>query len=84
MKKLSYLNELAKLLTVKVEALTDEFFLKNTQLWDSLSIISTVALIDNHYNVATSGVEIEQCNTVGDIFILIKQKLLEKYELAAA
>lgn len=76
MKKLEYLNELAKLLAVKVESLTDSFLLKSHLLWDSLSMISAVALIDQHYQVAVSGEEINNCNSVGDIFYLIEQKRL--------
>ncbi len=78
MEKQQYLQELAKLLAVKVDTLTDGFLLEGAQLWDSLSIVSTIAVIDRHYQVMVKGIEVEQCKTVGDIFDLIKQRLATK------
>lgn len=74
MKKLECLNELARLLVVEVELLTDNFLLKNHLMWDSLSMISVIALIDHKYQVTVSGEEVNNCNTIGDIFNLIKGK----------
>ncbi len=74
MKKSECLNELAKLLVVEVSLLTDDFLLKNHQLWDSLSMISVIALIDQQYQVTVSGEEVDKCNTIGDLFNLIKRK----------
>ncbi|OGT06654.1 MAG: hypothetical protein A2103_03545 [Gammaproteobacteria bacterium GWF2_41_13] len=65
---------MAKLLEVNVEALTDEFVLQENRLWDSLSVVSTIAAIDSHYHVVIKGEEIEECYTLGDLFRLIEQK----------
>ena len=48
--------------------------LKNLQQWDSISILSTIALIDECFHVMISGNEIEACETLGDILKLIKIK----------
>jgi acyl carrier protein len=43
-----------------------------TQLaWDSLAIVSTMALIDECYGVLVSGKALGQCRTVGDIEQLV-------------
>ena len=78
MEKQAYLNELSGLLAVNVESLTDDFSLRNHHLWDSLSIVSTIASIDSYYHVSMKGEELEQCDSVGDIFKRIKEKLTLK------
>ena len=78
MEKKQYLNELSKLLATKVDVLTDEFVLEQSPLWDSLSMVSTIASIDHYYQVTVKGAEVERCNTVGDIFGLVEQKLVAK------
>lgn len=43
-----------------------------TQLaWDSLAIVSAIALIDECYGVLVSGKALGQCRTVGDIERLV-------------
>ncbi len=69
-----YLEELAKLLAVSAEVLTDDFMLQDSQLWDSLSIVSTIASLERYYHVIIKGQEIEKCQTVGDIFKLVEDK----------
>lgn len=75
MEKLGYLEQLSTLLEVDIAMLTDDFLLQNNQLWDSLSIISTMAAIDSFYHVSVKAEEIEQCHTLGDIFNIIENKL---------
>jgi acyl carrier protein len=42
--------------------------------WDSLALLSTLALADAEYGVTLTGNEINACVTVGDIFELVKSK----------
>ncbi|MGB8399282.1 acyl carrier protein [Bradyrhizobium sp.] len=42
--------------------------------WDSLAIVSTIALIDDCYNVMLSGQALGQCKTVSDIEALVAAK----------
>ena len=39
--------------------------------WDSLAIISTIALVDTIYAKSISGSDLENCQTVGDLLKLI-------------
>ena len=84
MEKQAYLNELSSLLEVKVDMLADDFSLGSNQLWDSLSIVSTIASIDHHYHVAVQGDALERCNNIGDIFKLIEQKSADQNNAAFA
>ncbi len=78
MDKKILLDELSKLLEVKVENLDDNFVLKSSDLWDSLSFVSMIAFIDAHYQISISGEQIEACKTIGNIFELINKKIQSK------
>ncbi len=74
MNKQAFLHDLAALLEVDVTELTDQYHLANNSLWDSLSVVSTVASIDQYYHVAIKGIEIEPCKTLRDLFELIHKR----------
>ena len=42
--------------------------------WDSLAVISCIALADEKFNVMLSGDELAKITTIGDIFQLISKK----------
>ena len=68
-----FLNELYESLD-----LDDITLDKNTLLseigWDSLALISCIALADEHFNVTLSGEELSNLKTTGDILNLISDK----------
>ena len=41
--------------------------------WDSLAIISTIALVDTTYRKALSGERLQSCQTVGDVLSLLDE-----------
>lgn len=67
---------LAEILEVDVENITPELRLEDTP-WDSLALVSTIALIDEIYDEALSADALNNCETVGDMEALIaKQRAL--------
>nr|ADU90683.1 putative acyl carrier protein [Collimonas sp. MPS11E8] len=42
-------------------------------VWDSLAIISTIAIVDELYNVTLDGAALGKCEKVADIELLITQ-----------
>ncbi len=68
------LTDLATLLMVDKNLLVDSIYLNDELYWDSLSLISTVAAIYQRYGVTVQGVELMQCETIGDIFSLIGKR----------
>ena len=40
--------------------------------WDSLAIVSTIALIDDVYDIQVRPEKLSECQTVGDIEALVK------------
>ncbi len=63
------LNELAKLLEVKRSDLSVNSPIRD---WDSLILISMIAIIDEHFGILIKSYEIERFQTIKDIFLFIK------------
>lgn len=56
---------LAEILEVDVDEVTPDLELADK--WDSLAIVSTIALIDEVFDKPVSAEALEKCATVGDI-----------------
>jgi acyl carrier protein len=68
-----FLKELADLFSVNSEDLTEDFQLDVNTNWDSLTIISMIALMDDHFRVEVSGEKLRQCTSLGQVIRLIKE-----------
>jgi acyl carrier protein len=68
-----FLNDLAEALETDKESLTPDTELESLA-WDSLTQVSTIALIDQYFDTTVSAKHLESCQTVGDIFDLINSK----------
>ncbi|RUO46616.1 acyl carrier protein [Pseudidiomarina aquimaris] len=65
---------IAEILEVPEDSVDASFDLANgEQEWDSMAVVSTIALVDNLYDVALDGVKLAECETVADIEKLIKE-----------
>lgn len=64
-----FLNELKKLL--ELENIDKNFVLAGNELWDSLAIVSTVALFDQIFKKRVSGETIVKCTTVSKLLELV-------------
>ena len=60
---------LAEILEVDAGELEDGFELG--ELWDSLAVVSTLALIDEVHDLSVSAEDLAECRTVGDINKLV-------------
>lgn len=69
----SFLQEIAKLLEIDFSAINDNLSLKQYMTWDSLSAVSTMALLDTHFGVEVDAAAIDQCDTVADLLNLAKK-----------
>lgn len=64
-----FYDEMAEILDVDASEIGAEYELGET--WDSLAIVSTIALIDELYDKSVSPDALGQCKTVGDIEKLV-------------
>lgn len=64
---------IAEILEVEESAVNAGFDLHGGEAaWDSLAVVSTIALIDDCFNVMLDGQSLTNCNTVGDIEALVE------------
>ncbi|GAQ24571.1 MAG TPA: acyl carrier protein [Thermoanaerobacter sp.] len=67
-----FLAELADLLEVDAEDLNDDYEL-DSENFDSVAVVSTIALIDEYFDVTVNGKSLSQAKTVGEVIDLIKK-----------
>lgn len=53
-------------------SLRDSF--RNFDEWDSLALLSVIAMIDEEYNIIIESKEFQKLNTIGDVFNYIQSK----------
>ncbi|AXL52287.1 acyl carrier protein [Paraburkholderia caffeinilytica] len=61
---------MAEIFEIDVSQITPELDLQEHN-WDSLAVVSTIALVDDCFNVMLSGQALNNCNTIADIEALI-------------
>lgn len=70
----AFLLELAELLELDPGALTPITSFSDVE-WDSLAIISTIALVDEHFGVMIPGQELSDCKGIPDVLALVNSTL---------
>lgn len=66
----AFLEELAALLEVEPSALTPEFELTSDN-WDSLAVVGTIVLIDEHYGITVDAKALADCQSIEVLGALI-------------
>jgi len=64
-----FFKELAGILRVAPEKITPSFALADGE-WDSVAVLSVIALIDDHFGITVSGNALGCCQTVGEVLRL--------------
>jgi len=65
-----FVNELALVMECDVSELEASRILSNYSTWDSLAMVSVIALIDQYFQIKISSDDIEKCKTMKDVFLL--------------
>jgi acyl carrier protein len=64
---------MSEIFEVDVDKISSTFDLHSGEsAWDSLAIVSTIALVDDCFNVMLAGRALETCETIADIEKLIE------------
>jgi acyl carrier protein len=67
---------LAEILEIENNIINPDFTLTNTNVcWDSLAVISTIALIDELFNCTVNGEMLSNCKKISDIEKLITEAI---------
>jgi acyl carrier protein len=72
-----FLATLSTVLEVDPSALTEQFTLAYGN-WDSLTVMSTIAAIDQHFDVFVTPPELFECSSVKDLLGLVRIKLAQR------
>ena len=75
MKKSEFNEKMADILEVEASAITGEMALKDLSSWDSLAMLSFVALADSQFGVVIEGSKLAACRTVDDLISLLPGKI---------
>ena len=59
---------------IEPDSLTPETRYHQIPQWDSLGLLCLLAMIDCEYGVQVGGMELKQCETLGDVYGLVREK----------
>ncbi len=68
-----FLKDLAEVLEINYEKLTTDYPL-NEDNWSSLSVVSTIAIVNEHFGVLVDGKALGKCCTFGEVCNLVALK----------
>lgn len=68
----AFLTAMAELLEVEENELKDNFEL-NSDNYDSVIVVSTIALIDEYFDTTVKGIELAKVKNIGELLSLIQR-----------
>ncbi len=66
------LREIENLLSINPGSITIDKNLKDIEEWDSMALITFIAMIDSEYGKVVSATELRNCITVADLINFMK------------
>jgi acyl carrier protein len=70
----TFIENLAIGINLPEDSITPEIKLVELPNWDSLAILTTLSMLDMEYGVTVTGTELQNCNTVEDLFNLVQER----------
>lgn len=67
-----FCDRLAEILDV--DAVAEQDVLGDYPAWDSLSVLSVIAMLDAHYRVNVTAMDLKDVGTVADLWNLVQSK----------
>lgn len=75
MDKKTFLAELEMLLELDSGALRGTEALEDIEQWDSLAVISFIAMVDERMNIVVEGEALSESRTIEDLYRLVEQSV---------
>lgn len=69
----AFRSAFAKEMEVHEDELEPDFVLESSPLWDSMGVMTTIALIDKHYGITVPGEGLTACKTYAELTKLIEE-----------
>ena len=70
----AFLKDLAEVLEVNPSELEGDFEL-TSEVWDSLTVLATIALVDEHFDIAVDGDDLMDCTSVASLLERIQTRV---------
>lgn len=70
----SFIEQLTETLNLQEGSLTPEQGLRDVPNWDSLAVLTTLALVDECFGIQLSGATLNNCDTVADLIAAIEHE----------
>lgn len=70
MTRAEFLAALEEMLELDTGSLSPDTALDSLESWDSLAVISFIALVDEHFDHVVAGEDLAKAKTVGDLLAL--------------
>ena len=67
-----FFEEFASLLGIEKVSISKDSILSELE-WDSMALISTMALLDEVFGIVVSGDQLTECITIADILMLVEK-----------
>lgn len=67
------LNKLEEIMELDEGILSEDTVLSDIEEWDSISVLSFVAMLDDEYGKNINSKDIKKCNTVGDLLAMMEK-----------
>ena len=71
----AFLKDLAEVLEVNPSELEEDDFEFTSEVWDSLTVLATIALVDEHFDIAIDGSDLMDCTSVASLLERIKTRV---------
>jgi acyl carrier protein len=68
-----FISNFAEAIDCEVNELTTDTEFKALALWDSMAVLSVIAMVDEYYSKVLTGDQIEHAKTVQDLFEVISK-----------
>ena len=75
MKKADFLLQLAETIEADIHTMSESTVLSELPRWDSMRLLEVIALVDEQLGINLNANQLANCETVGQILDLVKDKL---------
>ncbi len=69
-----FIANFADAVEIEPDKISESTQFKDLDKWDSLCILSVIAMVDQIYEVTLGGEDLESANTIKDVILIIKSR----------
>jgi acyl carrier protein len=70
-----FAEQFADAIEVSRESIDAGTEFKKLEVWDSLCVLTIIAMVDTNYSITVGGNDLETASTVGDLYEIVKSRV---------